>query len=458
MISLGHLVLTVAMVGSIGAEARTPAVAADPHRVLQGGTPSPAPGSRASAAEAQSPVPGSELTIYLMTMGMGDRVWERFGHNAIRIVDASRGTDSVYNWGTFDFNQPNFLGRFLTGNTLYWMQGDDIAETMATYRYLNRSVWVQELDLTPAQRVAMRDFIAWNAQPEHRYYRYDYYLDNCSTRVRDLIDRIVDGQLRAATAGRLTNTTYRFHTLRALQYDEPVALGTDIGLGEGADRPISAWEESFLPTRLQEHIRSIRIRAADGTTHPLVKQEQQLFAAQRPPEPDTAPNVLPRNLAIGMCVAALLVLLAIGARAGRRWTRGAFTTVATTWVALNGLLGVILIVGWTATRHVFMVHNENVLQFDPLSLVLAVVLPVAVLRGRATSAARTLSFVIAVIALVGLAMKLLPWFRQMNGEILVLTLPAHLALVWAVRTLAVPRATSPERTAAARRAVARTAA
>ena len=73
----------------------------------------------------------------------------------------------------------------MTGNTLYWMQGDDMTETVAIYRYTNRSVWVQELDLTTAERAAVRDFIVWNARPENRYYRYDYYLDNCSTRVRD---------------------------------------------------------------------------------------------------------------------------------------------------------------------------------------------------------------------------------------------------------------------------------
>ena len=145
--------------------------------------------SQTPAPASQSAVPGADLTVYLMTMGSGDKVWERFGHNAIRIVDASSGTDSVYNWGTFDFDQPNFLSRFLTGNTLYWMEGATIAETMAKYQYLNRSVWVQELDLTPAERAAVRDFIAWNARPENLYYRYDYYLDNCSTRVRDMIDR-----------------------------------------------------------------------------------------------------------------------------------------------------------------------------------------------------------------------------------------------------------------------------
>jgi hypothetical protein len=396
---------------------------------------------------------GADLTIYLMTMGNGVRIWERFGHNAIRIVDASRGTDSVYNWGTFDFQQPNFLRRFMTGNTLYWMQGDDIAETIATYRYTNRSVWVQELNLTPAQRVAVRDFIVWNARPENRYYRYDYYLDNCSTRVRDLIDRIVGGQLKAATSPRLTTATYRFHTQRSFQFDRAVALGTNIGLGEVADRRISEWEESFLPAFLQKHVRSVQIRGSDGTMRPLVKSEQQLFAATGPPEPTEAPSEMVRNLLLGVGIAVLLVVLARAARKPSRAARIAFTTLATIWTAINGILGALLIVGWAATRHIFMARNENLLQFDVLSLALAVVLPLAVGRGRATRPARTVSLTIAAIAFVGFAMQVLPWFNQVNGEVIALTLPAHLALVWAVLALTPAPATSPDRTSAATRAV-----
>ena len=401
----------------------------------------------------QSPVAGAELTIYLTTMGNGDRVWERFGHNAIRIVDAANGTDSVYNWGTFDFRQPNFLRRFMTGNTLYWMQGDTMEETIAQYRYLNRSIWVQELDLTPEERLAVRDFIRWNALPANRYYRYDYYLDNCSTRVRDLIDRVVGGAVKATTSGRLTNTTYRFHTQRAFTPDRLLALGTNIGLGEVADRRISEWEESFLPARLMEHVRGVQVRRVDGTTRPLVKREQQLFAAQRPPEPTEAPSYMLRNLIVGAAVAGLLVLLALGARTGRRVSRVAFTTLATIWTALNGILGVVLIVGWAATRHVFMARNENLLQFDVLSLALAVVLPLAIVRGRATAAARRLSVVIAVIALVGLVIQLLPWFDQVNGEVIALTLPTHLALAWAVMALTPAPEASPVHPGAASRAV-----
>lgn len=406
---------------------------------------------------SQSP-PGSELTIYLMTMGHGDQVWERFGHNAIRIADAARGTDSVYNWGTFDFHQPNFLRRFMTGNTLYWMQGDGLAGTLETYRYLNRSVWVQELDLTPEERRSVRDFIAWNAQPENRYYRYDYYLDNCSTRVRDVIDRIIGGQLRTATATRLTNTTYRFHTQRLLQFDRAVAMGTNIGLGQVADRPISQWEEMFLPARLRAHVRGVQRRAADGSVRPLVRNEQQLFAAQRPAEPAQPPDVTLIHLVTGLAVAALLVALTRFATSGRRGARVALATLATTWAALGGILGVIFIVGWTATRHVFMARNENLLQFDPLSLALAVVLPLAIARGRATHAARRLSIVIAVIALVGLVLKLVPSFYQVNGAVIALTLPVHLALAWSVRALGAARETSPVPGGAARAMVSRSAA
>ena len=406
------------------------------------GSQSPVPGS-------QHAEPGSDLTIYLVTMGNGTRIWERFGHNAIRIVDATNRTDSVYNWGTFDFAQPHFLRRFMTGNTLYWMQGDDMPRTLEVYQYTNRSVWAQELDLTPAERLAVRDFIVWNARPENRYYRYDYYLDNCSTRVRDLIDRVVGGQVKQAMASHLTNTTYRFHTQRSFQFDPAVALGTNIGLGEVADRRINEWEESFLPARLMDHIRDVRIRDSNGAVHPLVKAEQQLFRANGPPEPRQPPDEMVRNLAIGLAVAVLLGVLARGASAGKRAARIGFATLATIWTALNGILGVILIVGWTATRHVFMARNENLLQFDVLSLALAVVLPLAVARARAVRLARTLAIVVAAIAFVGFAMQVLPWFKQVNGEVIALTLPAHLALAWCVLALTLAPETAPARRAAA---------
>ena len=133
-------------------------------------------------ANAQQAEPGSELQVYIMTMGQGDLVWERFGHNALGIRDASTGTDIVYNWGTFSFEQEGFLPRFLRGEMLYWMAPYDAVQTVMAYEQMNRSVTVQELNLTPAQRLEIKRFVEWNQRDENKFYRYDYYLDNCSTR------------------------------------------------------------------------------------------------------------------------------------------------------------------------------------------------------------------------------------------------------------------------------------
>src|SRR5690606_19315610 len=124
----------------------------------------------------------------------------------------ARQTDIAYNWGLFSFEQDGFIVRFLRGHMDYWMDGMD-AESMASY-YIrsDRSIWAQELNLTPDQRLALRDFVEWNALPENRFYRYDYFRDNCSTRVRDAIDLALGGQLRAQTADALTDASYRDHT------------------------------------------------------------------------------------------------------------------------------------------------------------------------------------------------------------------------------------------------------
>ena len=147
-------------------------------------------------------------------MGVGTRVWERFGHNAILVDDRQRGTRTAYNYGLFDFRQEDFLLRFIQGRMWYWMQGLDADAMVRSYVRDNRSVWVQELDLSPEERLALRDFLVWNERPENRHYRYDYYRDNCSTRVRDALDRVLNGRLRARTDSVATGTTYRFHTKR----------------------------------------------------------------------------------------------------------------------------------------------------------------------------------------------------------------------------------------------------
>ena len=148
-----------------------------------------------------------ELSVTVITFSPGEEVWERFGHNALWIHDARAGTDIAWNWGLFDFAQPDFLQRFLSGDTKYWMAGEDAYRMIAAYREIGRTITLQHLDLTQAQAAALRDFVQWNASDENKYYRYDYFRDNCSTRLRDAIDRALGGALRRATDSVPTSLT-----------------------------------------------------------------------------------------------------------------------------------------------------------------------------------------------------------------------------------------------------------
>ena len=400
-------------------------------------SPQAAPTPAASTAE-----PGSNLTVYLLTLGWGDVVWERFGHNAIWIQDRTRGTDVTYNWGMFDFNQPQFLRRFLTGDTRYWMEAIDLEPMLRHYRERNRSILAQELNLTPAQRLKLQQFVEWNARPENKFYRYDYYRDNCSTRLRDAIDHALSGQLQLATVTRMTPGTYRWHTQRLMKGDVPLYTGITLALGRPADRPLSVWEEMFLPVRMANSFRGVRIADSAGTQIPLVRSERALFMSGRAPEPADPPNYFPWFVAVGIIVAGALIILVRAAEGGHRVAFFAATALSTLWSLVAGVAGTALVIVWLFTRHYFMSRNENLMHMDPLSIALAVLIPLAVYGSRGVSRARKLSGFVAALSLFGFVLQGIPYFSQKNGEIIALALPINLAVWWTVYRLTSYRRTS----------------
>src|SRR5689334_12000370 len=136
---------------------------------------------------------GQNVTVSLLTMGNGSEVWEMFGHTAILLHDNVTNRDTVFNWGVFDSHQPHFIPHFLQGLMLYQMGGQTLPDLLYQYQYFNRSVVSQELDLTTAQKDSLLHLIQINARPENVQYRYDYFVDNCSTRPRDLLDLVLGG-------------------------------------------------------------------------------------------------------------------------------------------------------------------------------------------------------------------------------------------------------------------------
>jgi hypothetical protein len=369
--------------------------------------------------------PGSELTVYLMTMGQGDMVWERYGHNAIGIRDAKAGTDVVYNWGLFSFEEPGFIGRFLRGEMMYWMGGEDLAPTVAQYRMLNRTVEVQELNLSPPQRQALYDFIKFNAREENKYYRYDYFRDNCSTRVRDALDSVLGGAIRQSTDSLETGTSYRFHALRLMAGDRLTVTGVNIGLGRPTDRPISAWEEMFIPMKLRDRVREMRVPDDSGRMVPLVMSERVLVEAQREPERQTPPNMLLPLGVIGLLLASGLAWLG----QGRKGAVGSAVAAG----AMLGALGFALAFLRLATEHVAAYANTNIFVYNPVWLVLLLALPFARRTPLAHRAVYFLATGLAALALLGVIAPFVPGFRQGSFAVIALAAPLAITAAWIIR-------------------------
>ena len=365
-----------------------------------------------------------------MTAGVGSELWQLFGHSALWIHDNRADRDTVFNWGAFNLNAPHFVLHFVTGLLLYQMAGDSIQDVVLESQRSNRTVTAQELNLSDAQKESILRAIRLNARPENVIYRYDYFIDNCATKPRDILDRALGGQLHIG-ADSLTGRTYRSHTLRLMQADRLLALGVNLVLGERSDRPITTWQETFLPQRLHDWVATRQVRDESGNLHPLVKSERVLVRTTRPPEP-----VLPPSFAwlwiVGGMVAGLFAWLGSAARSIRGARVGAAIVFAG-WATVSGLLGTILTLLWTATDHRFAYANENILLFNPLWLVLAVTLPITLLRGRAERL--TNGVLVTVFALGGLALvlHLSGVLHQANLPIIGLGLLPTAGLVFATR-------------------------
>lgn len=387
-----------------------------------------------STSPAPSPA-GSELRVWLITIGQGDAVWERFGHNAIRVVDTDRGTDLSYNWGIFDFDQVDFIPRFLRGEMLYTMAPFPTGRMLQAYARDNREVVLQELELTSAQKAALRDYVDWNALPENRDYFYDYFLDNCSTRVRDVLDRALGGLLSDRFGDRATGTSYRSHIRRLTAEDPLLFTGMDLLLGSPGDRPISVWEEMFVPMTLRDALREVTVVGDDGVERPLVRSEEVAVPATRAPERPTAPRRGWIYLVLGMALGGTFHALAGLSRSGGPLPRVALGLLGGTWSLLAGVGGVLL-VAVLFTDHHFMYRNESVLQASPLSLAVLLLLPLALHRGKGLPLLMRLAWAVVGLSVLGILLKPLPGFSQENTIFVLLALPAHVGLALGMSRLA----------------------
>ena len=357
--------------------------------------------------------------IGVVTMLPGEIFWERFGHNAIVVADPTTGDAISYNFGFFDPTEPDFLARFIRGDMRYRLAALPIEQDLGVYRFEGRGVSVQWLDLDGTQAQALADTLALNARPENAHYRYDYFLDNCSTRVRDAIDRALGGGLRPQLESRSQGNTFRSEALRLVSPVPWMWLGFDLALGPDADRPQALWGNAFVPMRLAAALRESR----NGHGRPLVSEEHVVLPHRIAPEPQSAPTRWWPWALAGIGIAAALVWL------GRRRPRALAAVALPLWT-LCGLLGTVLLSAWLFTEHRVIWANHNLLLLSPLCWLL---LPGgwAVLRGRTPGKVFHYTLIAPVVlAVAALFLHWLPLQPQRNAHWIALLLPLHVALAW----------------------------
>lgn len=377
---------------------------------------------RAGVANA----PGANLEVSLITYGPGDTYWERFGHDAIELRDTVDGEAVSFNYGVFDFDESGFLLNFARGRMHYLMDAAPTPVDESYYVQAGRSITRQRLALTPTQAAALRDFLLWNLRPENARYDYDYYTDNCSTRVRDALDRALGGVLRARLASESGKLTYRQQTDRLMSNQPWLMVLLDLGLGPYADRPLSAWQESFLPMVLQRNIRALTVDSGQTGRQPLVSEERVVSPNRLDAPPASAPD-LRGPLALAGLVFAALVLVC-----RHRWPLG-FALLGTLFLTLAGLVGLLLIALWTLTTHHSAWANANLLLFNPLAFALLGALWRARRGAPAKGSTQALVLVQLLALLAALAMHLLPGTVQQNQPWLLFAMPVWLALAWSLR-------------------------
>ena len=380
-----------------------------------------------AAHPAAAQVRGEDLTVSVITFGPGLHPFFKFGHNAVLIEHAS-GQGWVYNFGMFDFSSPALIPKFILGRSMYWLARTPRDPTIRGYVSEDRSVEIQELDLTPTQRKAMLNRLEDNARPENRYYLYDYFYDNCSTRVRDVVDVITSGLLRRQGQTPAT-LTFREHALRLTADLTWEYLALLYALGVPADKQATRWEEGFIPMELRDHLRTVTLPDGRGGQKPLVKAERLIHRSSRPPPPNRPPDPTWVFALLGFGLGAAF---ALGGWAGRTRpvARMALGIGSGLFGFVVGLLGLLLLFLWVATNHRAAHANANILQTVPWGLVF-VVWGVKAGRGRRLAIRRAFRAAQAAAAasLLGLLLGLVGIWPQANLAVVALCLPAWAGLL-----------------------------
>ncbi len=348
----------------------------------------------------------SRLRISLLTCTPGEELNETFGHSAIRVIDSNSITDHVYNYGTFDFEDKNFYIKFIKGKLRYFVNIDQFQEFAFFYQQYNRGITEQVLNLSEQEKENIYHALIENAKEENKYYQYDFFLDNCTTRLRDIIKKY---HKPTPSLPAVMPTSYTFRNAIHLYLDDNnqywSKLGIDILLGARTDAVMTTEQQEFLPDNL--------MHALDSTTNTkVVSNSQQLYIFN--PTKNKSSFFTP--LFLSSAILLFFVLLSLFKNNLSRKLLKFFDVLL---FVLVGALGILLIFMWFGTDHIMTKNNYNLLWASSLFIMYAFII------NRKTSQSKKISLFVCIYLLLVLC----SWFflpQLMNNGLL----PIVALLAW----------------------------
>ncbi|MCZ4318543.1 DUF4105 domain-containing protein [Aequorivita viscosa] len=310
-------------------------------------------------------MPLSETSeISILTIGPGAELYDKFGHSAFRIQDPLNEVDVVFNYGKFDFDTPNFYTKFAQGKLLYELGVSYYQPFYNSYVAQNRWVKEQTLNLNYAEKQAISDFLWNNAKPENKKYKYDFFYDNCATKIRDVVQIVLGDKLEFKEDHIKEVLSFRELIQQNLHANTWGSMGIDIALGAVIDRKAKPIEYQFLPDYVYAGAANAIIHR-NGKTENLVKETTVLFNN----DPSSPENMFITSPLFILGLIGLLIVF-ITYRDFKRGTRSRFLDTAI--FIFTGLVGVLLLLLWFATDHTATANNYNLLWAFPISLLVVI--------------------------------------------------------------------------------------
>ena len=300
--------------------------------------------------------------VSLLTADPGTELYSSFGHSAIRMreMGPDGGRDLVFNFGTFDFDTPNFYGKFATGKLNYMLSVVPYDRFIVEYDYYKRGLREQVLDLNEEQKDFLLQHLDAQYAPERRFYKYDFFYNNCATKIRDAFD-IAMGEQLVWSDSVAEEKTFR-NLIDEFVLPLPWAdFGIDLALGAVIDRPATELEKQFLPTYMEQAFANATI-LENGVSRPLVKQSRVLLEY---PKENAQQSLLNPSMVFWLLTLVFAALTLYGFKKGKLM-KGLDVAL----FGSVGILGLVVAFLWFFTDHSATAWNWNILWAFPGHLVL----------------------------------------------------------------------------------------